>query len=186
MVADVADMAFRAITATVKGGSALERHLRSIEKSLGQGAHVRVGFLGSATYPAGKDVGKQVAQVAAWNEFGTIAPDANEENNQGETPKGIPERPFIRTMVAKKSPRWGQQLGVALKKSNYDAMKGLAIMGEIMQGQMRDSIENWTNPPNADATVKRKGFNKPLIDTGFMKTSVDYQVLDGENSSDDD
>lgn len=186
-------MAFKAITANMQGGSALERHLREIEKRLGRGAHVRVGFLENATYPAqaaedkktgfklrGKNAAQRqarnessalhVATVAAWNEWGTI---------------NSPERPFFRDMVERKSPRWGITLGNILRKNDYDSEHSLALMGELVKGQLVQSINNWSSPANADSTVAKKGFNKPLIDTAVMLRSVDYQVFNGDDSTDD-
>jgi len=188
----------KAISGNLEGGEALKRHLKRIEQQLGQGAHVVVGFLDSATYPAkhteavnerflsgkpkkisvegkgqhdfesnyGSGVsGLPVAQVAFWNEFGTIR---------------APARPFFRTMVESKSPRWGIGLGVALKKTNYNARNALAIMGEGIRGQLRQSIRDWSTPPNSPLTVKLKGFNKPLIDSAVMIRSAEYQVIDGD------
>lgn len=181
----------KTISASVQGGSALARHLMEIEKRLGRGASLRVGFLEGATYPASaankvaarKRVGKQtqgqfqnefgssrpglpVATVAFWNEYGTAR---------------SPARPFFRAMVERKSPRWGVTLGNVLRKTDYDAEKAMALMGEEIRGQLRESIKNWSSPPNAAQTVERKGFNKPLIDTAVMLRSADYQVLDGQD-----
>jgi hypothetical protein len=166
-------MAIKAITANVQGGSALARHLRDIEKRLGRGAHVRVGFLENATYPSLKEGGASlhVAQVAFWNNFGTSR---------------TPARPFFSDMVERKSPRWGVSLGNILRKTNYDAERSLALMGEGIKGQLQKSINDWSEPPNSPRTVARKGFNKPLIDTALMLRSVDYQVLDGVTGSDDE
>lgn len=188
----------RAINGTLEGGAALKRHLQEIEKQLGAGAHVVVGFLDSATYPAkhveavgarfktgkpkrisieGKSqqsfeneygssvAGLPVATVAFWNEFGTVK---------------TPSRPFFRTMIESKSPRWGIGLGIALKKTGYNARNSLAIMGEGIRGQLVRSIRDWSTPANSPYTVKMKGFNKPLIDTAVMVRSADYQVLDGD------
>lgn len=166
-------MATKAISANVTGGSALERHLRDIERRLGDGAHVRVGFLESATYPAVAEGAKAlpVAQVAFWNEFGTV---------------NTPSRPFFRDTIERKSPRWGVALGNLLRKTNYDAEKALALMGEGIKGQLVRAIVEWSQPPNAPRTVERKGFNKPLIHTGLMQRSVDYQVVDGDGEGKDD
>lgn len=187
-------MAAKAITANVQGGSALHRHLADIERRLGRGAHVAVGFLEGATYPveqeradkeghkiAGKNVqfrrarnkasALHVAQVAFWNNWGTAT---------------TPARPFFTDMVERKSPRWGVTLGNFLRKSNYDAERSLAAMGEVIKGQLQQSINKWSSPPNAPYTVAMKGFNKPLIDTAVMLRSVDYQVMDGLTGSDDD
>lgn len=165
-------MAIKAIQGKIEGGAALMRHLRDIGRRLGSGAHVRVGFLESATYPATKEGAQAlpVAQVAFWNEFGTIS---------------TPERPFFRDMIEKKSPRWGVSLGNILRKNNYDAERSLALMGEGIAGQLRQSITNWTSPPNAKRTIQRKGFNKPLIDTSLMLRSIDYQVMHGNGAGDE-
>lgn len=175
LVAAVAanSMAFKAITASVQGGSALERHLREIEKRLGRGAHARVGFLATATYPGGdnsKAAGLHVATVAFWNEYGTA---------------NSPERPFFRDMIEKKSPRWGVALGNILRKNDYDAEHSLSLMGELVKGQLVQSINSWSSPPNAARTIAKKGFNKPLIDTAVMLRSVDYQVISGGDSGSD-
>lgn len=193
----------KAIGGTLEGGEALKRHLKQIEQQLGSGAHVVVGFLDSATYPAkhveatrerflsgkpkridvsgkgqqdfensyGSGAGLPVAQVAFWNEFGTIK---------------TPARPFFRTMVESKSPRWGIALGNALRKTNYNGRAALAIMGEGIRGQLRQSIRDWSTPPNSPRTVALKGFNKPLIDSAVMIRSAEYQVLDGDVGGDDD
>src|SRR6185369_668711 len=96
----------KAIGGTLEGGAALKRHLQEIERQLGRGAHVAVGFLEGAAYPTkGAGTGVHVAQVAFWNEYGTIH---------------APSRPFFRTMIESKSPRWGIGLGNALRKTNYN------------------------------------------------------------------
>lgn len=104
-----------------------------------------------------------VAQVAAWNEFGT---------------KRTPARPFMRHTVASKSPRWGNALGAALRRHKFDAKAALHDVGQGIQGQVRESIQNWTSPPNSKLTRELKGFNSPLRNTGFMWNSVDYEVID--------
>jgi hypothetical protein len=185
----VADVAAKTIEATLKGGDALKKHLTTIASKLGRGAAVKVGFLESETYPGGtyhfskaarKGMspetaafadfleGKQkfsgpVAQVAFWNEFGT---------------KRTPPRPFMRNTVASKSPRWGNALGRALRDTKYDAHEALALVGQGIQGQIREAIIGWTDPPNSKITRELKGRNSPLRDSGVMLRAVDYQVTD--------
>jgi hypothetical protein len=99
-----------------------------------------------------------------WNEFGT---------------KKTPARPFMRSTVAKKSPRWGNGLAVALKKTGYNSGEALAILGATIVGQIQQTIDEWKDPPNAQLTVDLKGFNKPLLDSGRMRASVAFEVDDG-------
>lgn len=156
---------------TLTGGDKLAKHLAETMRKLGIAGHVRVGFLENATYPgssknqAGKLVkhvsGLKVAQVAFWNEYGTTK---------------APPRPFFRNMIAKESPKWGDQIGKILKATGGDSKKALALMGENIKGQLVKSIVDFTSPPLAAYTIEKKGFDKPLIDTGVMQRAVDYEV----------
>ena len=49
-------------------------------------------------------------------------------------------------------------------------------MGHLIKGQLQDSIKAVSSPPLAAATIRRKGFSKPLIDTGVMWNSIDVTV----------
>lgn len=120
---------------------------------------LRVGFLQDATYPDGTSV----ATVAFFNEFGTSR---------------APPRPFFRQMIASKSPGWGQALVKALRANGGDTHAALNLMGEGIKGQLVESIRNFSSPGNAPSTIAKKGFDKPLVDTGLMIRSVDYEVSD--------
>lgn len=146
------------LTLNVRGGAAMDRHLQELVRRLGDGVTVRVGFLESARYANGTPV----AQVAAWNEFGT------------ET---APPRPFFRGMIQQRSPRWGNALGQIVEQQNYDARRSLSLLGEAIAGQLQRSINEFTDPPNAPYTIEKKGFNKPLIDKSWTIRSVDWQVM---------
>lgn len=184
-------MASEIATAELKGGRALQKHLKLIAQHLGRGALVQIGFFESEKYGGGvyhfsdQRIAKMsprvrnfarflegkpkfdgpVAQVAFWNEFGT---------------KKTPARPFMRHTVASKSPRWGIALGMALRRHNYDARRALDDMGQGIQKQMRQSITDWSDPPNSELTAGLKGKNKPLIDSGTMRNAVEYEVIDGK------
>ena len=145
--------------ATVKGGDKFEARLAAITAMVNNASEVRVGCLSEATYPDGTPV----AMIAAIQDFG--APAA-----------GIPPRPFFRNMIAKKSPEWPKAIRDLLKANQYDALRTLQQSGEAIAGQLRQSIVDTNDPPLAPATIRRKGFSKPLVDTGHMLNSVNYQV----------
>lgn len=132
------------------------RKLRDIAKSMGGGS-VEVGFLEGATYPDGTPV----AAVAFWNEFGTPS---------------IPPRPFFRGMISKESPSWPGKMAALAKSTGYNGPKVLALMGADIEGNLKKSINDFTNPPLAPSTIRRKGFSKPLIDTSHMVNSTGYEV----------
>lgn len=143
----------------LSGGKGLEAYLQGIADRLANASEVRVGFLeGSAEAD-----GTSLPMVAAVQEFGSPA-------------QGIPPRPFFRTMIADKSPAWGEQLGKMLDRHDYDAAAALRQMGEGISGQLVDSIDATVSPPLSPKTIARKGFEKPLIDSGTMRNTVGYEV----------
>jgi hypothetical protein len=143
--------------ATISGGDKLERALLEMARQVSKPATLRLGFLGNATYPDGKSV----ALIAALNELGTSR---------------MPPRPYFRNMIAAKSPGWPAAIAVNLKANNYDAERSLDDVGQAIAGQLQQSIRDLTSPPLSPVTIARKGFSKPLIDTGQMLNSVGYEV----------
>lgn len=143
----------------LSGGDKLASYLHRISRQADKSATLRVGFLEGATYPNGTSV----PMVAAIQEFG--APS-----------KGIPPRPYFRRMIAEKAETWGPAVGDLLTANKFDAEKTLGQAGAGIKGQLQQSIRDLTSPALAPATVAAKGFSKPLIDTGHMLNSVDYDV----------
>ena len=101
----------------------------------------------------------------------------------------IPPRPFFRTMIKQNAGHWGDDVGKLLKQTDFNAEKTLKKMGEQIAGELRQSIRDLTSPPLADSTIRKKskgkvsalaraigGPAKPLIDTGHMFNSVDYET----------
>jgi len=88
----------------------------------------------------------------------------------------IPPRPFFRTMIAANVGKWPVMSAEALRKSKYDASKALAKMGEIIKGELQQSIRDLKSPANAPSTIRKKGFDDPLIDSKLMFQSVDFDV----------
>jgi len=134
-------------------------YLRDLSRKVSRGAALKVGFLEGATY----EDGTPVATIAAIQ-------------NWGAPSRGIPPRPFFTNMVRDKSDGWGPALGRIMEANDFDARQSLALMGEGIAGQLRQSIVDTNSPPLAQSTIDRKGFSKPLIDTSHMLNSIDYEV----------
>ena len=93
-------------------------------------------------------------------------------------------------MIANKQAEWPAAVGGLLKANNYDALRTLQLTGEAIAGQLRTSIVETNEPPLAPSTLRKRGvagmvYNpkdmstfgaKPLVWTGHMLNSVDYQV----------
>jgi hypothetical protein len=123
---------------------------------------LKVGVLKGGTYPDGTSV----PQVAAWNEFGIAK-------------HGQPPRPFFRNMIAAQSPKWGKMASVILKSNDLDVDATLDTLGQEIAGRVRESINTLMEPPLAQSTIDRKGFDKPLIETSLMVKSVEHEVVEG-------
>lgn len=119
---------------------------------------LEVGFFESAKY----ENGEYVANVAKIQEYGTLK---------------IPARPFFRNAIAKNGAKW-----LTFMKNQFTSNQNLDLSlnqaGELARGDIVASIMQTNNPPNAEATIKAKGSSKPLIDTGFMRASVTFKVVD--------
>lgn len=187
--------------AGLTGGEALQRYLEQMAGDLAKAEGLKAGFLEGSTYPDGTSV----PMVAAVNEFGGSIdiPEHTREvhfkyiKRTGQVSHRfvkaekatfsqtvtvpahtitVPARPFFRNMLAEKSPAWGSDLAKHLKASDYDAGEALERMGDQIREQLQASITNFTSPGNAPSTVKKKGFDKPLTDTGDMKQAVGFEV----------
>lgn len=145
--------------ARVTGGDRLEKIIRKFAEKAQNAKELRVGFLEDATYPDGKSV----AMIAAINEYG--APS-----------RGQPPRPFFRNMIAEKKDSWGPSFRALMKNNEMDAKASLQQLGAGIKGQLQQSITDFKDPPLKPSTIQKKGFAKPLIDTGLMLRSVDYEV----------
>lgn len=153
----------------LKGGDKLTAHLAELSKKLAKGGTLRVGFLEGSTYPDGTSV----PLVASIQEFG--APKV-----------GIPPRPYFRSMVKDKSPKWGDQLATILKSTEYEVADSLELMGMGIEGQLRQSIIDTDAPPLSPVTVmlrKMKRDDQNLVVTGKTVGEAAARVAAGESTA---
>lgn len=161
------------MSAKVKGGDKALGSIKKIADTVKETAvsKLRVGFLEGATYPDGTSVG----EVAAFNEYGRMVKVKGEDGSE-ESYYQLP-RPFFRNMIAEKKAGWPAAIAALMRTSGYNAHFALLQAGEGIAGQLRQSITDFSSPPLAESTIKAKGFSKPLVDTGHMLNSVDYEVI---------
>lgn len=174
-------------TVTISGGEKLERKLEEIAKQVAKGGTLRCGFLENSTYPDGTSV----AYVAAIQNFGAPA-------------RGIPPRPFFNKFIEDNSDQWGEQLARLLKMNDHDIEKAFNQMGMGMVGQLQTALIETNAPPLSKVTLLLRerfptgdyeaddvwaafadiaagvepsgGNGKPLVWSGHMLASVDYEV----------
>lgn len=129
---------------------------------LKDGFVVTVGVASGSKYPDGQSV----ADVAYWNENGVVI------NGKEHTPA----RPAVQLAEFKNSDKWPFQLDYILKQSGYKVMPTLEAFGNMVVGQVKTEINELMEPPNAPSTIKKKGTDKPLIDSGLLLNSFVYQI----------
>jgi hypothetical protein len=145
----------------ISGGAAMDAALARMARGLDRPLKLQVGYPEGETYPDGTPLGL----VAAVNNYGAPA-------------RGIPPRPFFTDTIKAGESRWPGEIAAIAKAAEYNPGLTLARFGDNVAGQIKEAIGAWEDPPNAESTVARKGFDKPLIDTHLMFDSVKSIVSD--------
>jgi hypothetical protein len=147
-------------------------------KSAPGNSHVFAGFLrSSGMHKQEKGDPLTVATVAMRNEFGFSGKD----ETTGEWIH-IPERSFMRSAMKENKKKLKKMLNQLAKKvlhQEMDTKKALNIVGLKLQTMFRQKIETGPFKPNSPVTIILKGSDKPLIDTGQMLGSIDFEVKTG-------
>lgn len=92
----------------------------------------------------------------------------------------IPPRPVLEPAIASVKPKIARQFSFAVQAAlaGDDPLPFLDEAGRIARDAAYDWFvdprNNW--PPNAPSTIKAKGSDKPLIDTGSMRRAITYVV----------
>lgn len=124
---------------------------------------VLVGIRGNA---GNAEDGTPLAVIAAANEFGTAR---------------IPERSFLRSTVDSHQGDYEEELGQGLARAVdgggvQEVDRTLRRMGVRAVADVQTTMRELDTPPNAPSTIERKGTDNPLIDTGQLRQSIDYEV----------
>lgn len=127
---------------------------------------VVVGVLADEGARPHEDSDLTVLDIATIHEFG--APAA-----------GIPQRSFVRATVDEHRAdiaRIQRALAARVIAGKLDVRGALEQLGAKVVGLIQTRIAAGIAPPNAPATVERKGSATPLVDSGQLRGSVTYAV----------
>jgi len=105
-----------------------------------------------------------LATIAAFNEFGTST---------------IPSRPFLRSTVDENRSKYGEVIAKGLRAAIDGRQRfkvSLDRLGLMVVSDVQKKITDNDFPRNAPSTIERKGSSKPLIDTGRLRQSIDYEI----------
>lgn len=154
-------------TSDLSGWNNLKKLLNQLDK-----LQIETGFFPESQYGSEND-NLPVAQVAAWQEFGTPFKIGDH----------IPPRPFMREDFTFKMKSRNMRLGVitSLNRvlSGTAPREALKPMLKKCQDAMMDAIEERTSPMNDPETVDKKGFNDPLIEYDDMRDAVKAKITRG-------
>ena len=142
---------------------------------------IEVGILGKS--------GSDILMIANSNEFGQTINVTEKMRNyfrkfglelKKETTKiVIPERSFIRAGFDSNKMEIQDQ-GDKLIEKIIDTELGVdtavKLFGEIAKGKIQEYAINLNSPKNSEITTKIKGSSNPLVDTGKMISSIDYEI----------
>lgn len=145
-------MDIKANTPKVNKNDLLDAVLQKLKLQFGS---VEVGFFVGTKYKTGKDVT-------------TVARD----NDQGT--KNIPERPFM-IPAGNKAANKTINITVHSIAGGMDESQALSRAAIMFKNAIQREITNLKEPPNAESTILKKGSSNPLIDTGLMRSKVDWK-----------
>lgn len=129
---------------------------------------VRIGYQAGEAEHDGVDM----CEIAMYNELGTVH---------------IPSRPFMRNAVDNHVDETVEHLKQWIDKVIHGKMLASELMmnmGMLVKGLIQEEIAKGDFEPNAPETIRRKGSDTPLIDTGAMRESVNYRIVE-KGSCDD-
>ena len=106
-------------------------------------------------------------------------------NSRGSPATNMPPRPVIEPAIEDKFDKISEKIREGAIKGLEGDMEGFREDYEMAGLMAQTASINWfDNPknnwaPNAERTIKAKGSDSPLIDTGEMRKAITYAVVKG-------
>lgn len=163
------------------------RRLNNLVKSLGDDHVVRVGILSGKKNQPRTIAGKINTKTHTRRK--TKTEDSNNDNaylgrlhEYGSFSLHIPPRSWLHMPVTKKYSQImkeaGQSAGYLIKEGKMELLKkrvGIACEKAIQEAFETRGYGSWDS--NAPRTIKEKGSDSPLIDTGQLRRAVSSEVV---------
>lgn len=142
------------LRARLEGGELLKAELKARERRYAA-YHVEVGLMDAKN-----------AYKAHIQEF-------------GRPEKSIPQRPFLSMARSIHRKEWLNIL-VQMIRQGAKSKEAMTEVGKYMKENVKEAIKSpWLYERNAAATVRKKGFDFPLVETEKMYQAVRYKVIRG-------
>jgi hypothetical protein len=111
--------------------------------------------------------GQLIAGYAYSNEYGT---------------EHIPARSFMRSTFDEKNADWNKALNGVVEQvasgESIDVQRAVGLVGEQVASDIKDKISSNVPPPLKEATRVKKKSSKTLVDTGIMRNSINFKIVD--------
>ena len=107
-----------------------------------------------------------LVEIALYNELGTST---------------IPSRPFLAQTVQMHEEEIKEMAATEVSQAllgEKDSQQAFEVIGEDVRKKVQNRIDEGQFVPNAPATIRRKGHDHPLIDTGTMRDSISYTICE--------
>jgi phage gpG-like protein len=132
---------------------------------------VSIGVFGGAHSITSKSGGKRSITM----------PDLAAIHEYGAPSRKIPERSFLRASITLNQGKYGKYLlgevkDLLLLRTTPTKIK--QVLGMQAAADVQMFMVNGKFAPLKAKTIKRKGSSKPLIDTGQLRQSITYRVVD--------
>lgn len=147
----------------------IDRGWERISHTIGdaaKGAYVKVGVMGNES---ARDEGGPLdnVDIAIIHEFGA---------------EYIPERSFLRSALDAQRSNLNEmkvKLWAKIVFGEVSLRRALALLGTKHRADVQERITELREPPLADATIarRRNKSDNPLVDTGQLRRSVNYEVV---------
>jgi len=92
----------------------------------------------------------------------------------------IPERSFLRSTFDDKNNEWFKFMRKQMEhviNGRINAQMLCERLGAKMVGDIQEKLTDINSPPNAPATIAKKGSSNPLIDTGGLRQRITCKVV---------
>lgn len=107
-----------------------------------------------------------LVDIALYNELGTST---------------IPSRPFLAQTVQMHEEEIKEMAATEISQTligKKDSQQAFNAIGEDVRQKVQNRINEGQFVPNAPSTIKHKGHDHPLIDTGTMRDNISYTICE--------
>jgi len=90
-----------------------------------------------------------------------------------------PERSFERSTFDERNRHWFNGIRRNMASTSLHSAFSTSVLlraGKVMQKDIRTKIVRMRNPANAARTIRRKGFNNPLVENGRLHRNIRYAL----------